>query len=39
MTQSIYDNPDFFEGYSRLSRSVKGLAGHLSGRHGAASAL
>jgi SAM-dependent methyltransferase len=27
MTQNIYDNPDFFEGYSQLSRSVKGLAG------------
>jgi SAM-dependent methyltransferase len=27
MTQNIYDNPDFFEGYSRLGRSVEGLAG------------
>jgi SAM-dependent methyltransferase len=27
MTQNIYDNPDFFEGYSQLSRSVRGLAG------------
>jgi Methylase involved in ubiquinone/menaquinone biosynthesis len=27
MTQNIYDNPDFFEGYSRLNRSVEGLAG------------
>jgi SAM-dependent methyltransferase len=27
MTQNIYDNPNFFEGYSQLSRSVKGLAG------------
>jgi SAM-dependent methyltransferase len=27
MTQNIYDNPDFFAGYSRLGRSVEGLAG------------
>lgn len=27
MTQNIYDNQDFFEGYSRLPRSVKGLDG------------
>ncbi len=27
MTQNIYDNPHFFDGYSRLARSVKGLAG------------
>ena len=27
MTQNIYDNPKFFEGYSRLSRSVEGLDG------------
>lgn len=27
MTQNIYDNPDFFEGYSRLGRSVEGLNG------------
>lgn len=27
MTQNIYDRPDFFEGYSRLGRSVEGLAG------------
>jgi SAM-dependent methyltransferase len=27
MTQNIYDNPAFFEGYSRLDRSVEGLAG------------
>lgn len=27
MTQNIYDNPDFFEGYSRLNRSTEGLAG------------
>lgn len=27
MTQNIYDDPDFFEGYSRLQRSVDGLAG------------
>jgi SAM-dependent methyltransferase len=27
MTQNIYDNPDFFDGYSRLGRSVDGLAG------------
>jgi SAM-dependent methyltransferase len=27
MTQNIYDNPEFFEGYSRLGRSVQGLEG------------
>ncbi|MBI3506572.1 MAG: methyltransferase domain-containing protein [Proteobacteria bacterium] len=27
MTQNIYDNPDFFDGYSRLPRSVSGLDG------------
>jgi SAM-dependent methyltransferase len=27
MTQNIYDNPDFFAGYSRLGRSVEGLNG------------
>src|SRR5205823_8921369 len=27
MTQNIYDNPEFFEGYSRLGRSVEGLEG------------
>jgi SAM-dependent methyltransferase len=27
MTQDIYDNEEFFEQYSRLSRSVEGLAG------------
>ncbi|NLR96982.1 methyltransferase domain-containing protein [Rhizobium sp. P38BS-XIX] len=27
MTQNIYDDPGFFEGYSRLQRSVQGLAG------------
>ena len=27
MTQNIYDNPQFFEGYSRLGRSVEGLDG------------
>lgn len=27
MTQNIYDNLDFFEGYSHLNRSVHGLAG------------
>lgn len=27
MTQNIYDDPAFFEGYSRLGRSVDGLAG------------
>ncbi|MBB6484043.1 class I SAM-dependent methyltransferase [Rhizobium lusitanum] len=27
MTQNIYDDPGFFEGYSRLQRSVSGLAG------------
>src|SRR5947199_10439477 len=27
MAQNIYDKPDFFEGYSRLNRSVHGLQG------------
>src|SRR5690349_13122357 len=27
MSQNIYDDPAFFEGYSQLSRSVQGLAG------------
>jgi hypothetical protein len=27
MAQNIYDNPEFFEGYSRLSRSIEGLGG------------
>jgi SAM-dependent methyltransferase len=27
MTQNIYDNSEFFEGYSRLGRSVEGLDG------------
>ncbi|MGG6897455.1 MULTISPECIES: class I SAM-dependent methyltransferase [Rhizobium] len=27
MTQNIYDDPGFFEGYSQLRRSVEGLAG------------
>lgn len=27
MTQNIYDDPAFFEGYSRLDRSMRGLAG------------
>ena len=27
MAQNIYDQPDFFEGYSGLARSVKGLDG------------
>ena len=27
MAQNIYDNEEFFEGYSRLSRSVEGLDG------------
>jgi SAM-dependent methyltransferase len=27
MTQNIYDDPQFFDGYSRLRRSVEGLAG------------
>jgi hypothetical protein len=27
MTQNIYDNDEFFEKYSRLSRSVEGLDG------------
>ncbi|ALE87719.1 class I SAM-dependent methyltransferase [Pseudomonas versuta] len=27
MTQNIYDTPEFFEGYSRLPRSVEGLDG------------
>jgi ubiquinone/menaquinone biosynthesis C-methylase UbiE len=26
-TQNIYDHPEFFEGYSKLSRSVQGLEG------------
>lgn len=27
MSQNIYDKPEFFEGYSKLGRSVEGLAG------------
>ncbi len=27
MTQNIYDNPDFFKGYSQLPRSIHGLEG------------
>src|SRR5215469_14555001 len=27
MTQNIYDHPEFFDGYSKMSRSVEGLAG------------
>ena len=27
MTQNIYDNPEFFENYSLMERSVKGLDG------------
>ena len=27
MTQNIYDDPKFYEGYGRLPRSVEGLAG------------
>src|SRR5215510_10880090 len=27
MTQNIYDNPEFFEGYGKLPRSIEGLAG------------
>jgi hypothetical protein len=27
MTQNIYDDPEFFEGYRQLARSVEGLAG------------
>src|SRR5580700_11438611 len=27
MTQNIYDDPQFFEGYGRLPRSVEGLDG------------
>ncbi|MDR5745304.1 class I SAM-dependent methyltransferase [Caballeronia sp. LZ029] len=27
MTQNIYDDPDFFSGYSRLNRSIRGLDG------------
>jgi SAM-dependent methyltransferase len=27
MPQNIYDNPDFFEGYSQFRRSIEGLAG------------
>lgn len=29
MVQNIYDNPEFFAGYSRLPRQVQGLAGAL----------
>ena len=29
MTQNIYGDPAFFEGYSRLHRSVQGLDGAL----------
>ena len=27
MTQNVYDDPEFFEGYIRLGRSVEGLDG------------
>ncbi|MGH6808840.1 MAG: SAM-dependent methyltransferase, partial [Ensifer adhaerens] len=27
MAQNIYDRPEFFEGYSQLGRSLRGLAG------------
>jgi SAM-dependent methyltransferase len=27
MTQNLYDDPEFYEGYSRLSRSIQGLDG------------
>ncbi|UUZ91779.1 hypothetical protein LJK87_40755 [Paenibacillus sp. P25] len=27
MTQNIYDNDEFFQGYSQLNRSVHGLDG------------
>jgi SAM-dependent methyltransferase len=27
MTQNIYDDPEFYEGYGRLPRSIEGLAG------------
>jgi len=27
MSQNIYDNPGFFEGYAQLPRSQQGLAG------------
>jgi ubiquinone/menaquinone biosynthesis C-methylase UbiE len=27
MTHNIYDDPEFFKGYNRLSRSIQGLAG------------
>ncbi len=27
MAQNIYDNPDFFSGYSQLPRQVQGLSG------------
>ena len=27
MTQNVYDQPDFFDAYSRLRRSVEGLDG------------
>jgi len=26
MTQNIYHNPDFFQGYSQMARSINGLA-------------
>ncbi len=32
MTQNIYDNPDFFTGYSQLQRSRHGLDGARNGR-------
>lgn len=32
MTQNIYDTEVFFEGYSKMGRSVEGLAGAPSGR-------
>lgn len=30
MTQNIHDDPAFFEGYSKLGRSVDGLAGTIA---------
>ena len=36
MTQNIYDDPAFFEGYSRLNRSIHGLDGAPNGRARAA---
>ena len=32
LAQNIYDTPDFFDGYSRMDRSVRGLDGGPNGR-------